>query len=95
MILADIKGSNHDMNKKQTSNTTIASILTSLFLVGFGISFQLNASTIAWRILVDNVSHRELILLSASIIGIGFTLTIVGFALLLIEYVFYRRRIEK
>ena len=84
-----------DMNKEQTSKTVIPSILISLALIGLGIGLQLNASTIAWRILVDNVSHRELILLSASIIGIGFTLTIVGFALLLIEYVFYRRRIEK
>ena len=83
------------MNKEQTSKTVIPSILISLALIGLGIGLQLNASTIAWRILVDNVYIRELIMLSASIIAIGFTLTIAGFALLLIEYIFYRRRIEK
>ena len=84
-----------DMNKEQTSKTVIPSILISLALIGLGIGLQLNSTTIAWRILVDNVYIRELIMLSASIIAIGFTLTIAGFALLLIEYIFYRRRIEK
>ena len=83
------------MNKEQTSKTVIPSILISLALIGLGIGLQLNSTTIAWRILVDNVYIRELIMLSASIIAIGFTLTIAGFALLLIEYIFYRRRIEK
>lgn len=79
--------------EKQQAKFTLISILVGLSLAIGGIMLQLKSLKFAWDVLGgESIDFSTLYWTGASILSIGFVLSIAGFAILIIEYILFRIR---